>query len=344
MPKVSIIMPVYNSELYLSSSLDSVLKQTFSDIEIVCVDDGSVDNSGLILKNYQKQDNRVKVITQKNGGGSVARNVGINNSIGEYIMFLDSDDIYAKDIVASAYNRSIETGADIVYYNFARFIGRPTKMAIVNKTTPKDELRLFTKDSYTNRFFNDFAIITWNKIIKKSIIIDNDLSFNKKLSHNHDVDFSVRLMLAAKSYSWLNKVGYFYRENNAGLTATKRNDPTNVLKILVDLNKLIASKHEPLKPSFDNYVADMIAGTTLKYSNNPNELIEVFNFSHDVVIPEVCLASRVDVFEPTGIFDIVEAGDYRVLVNYINNPKQKVKRYIRYLYNIAQGILARSTV
>src|SRR5690606_20420498 len=143
--------------------------------------------------------------------------------------------------------------------------------------------------TYSSRFFNDFAIITWNKLVKKSVITDANLKFNTGLSHNHDVDFSIRLMLVAQSYSWLDKVGYYYRSNSGGLTATKRNDPTNVLKILIDLNKLIEKKYKIVKPSFNNYVVDMIGGTIMKYADTPTKVKEIYEFSREVVIPNIGL-------------------------------------------------------
>lgn len=345
MTKVSIIVPVYNAEKYLSATLDSALKQTFKDIEIVCVNDGSTDGSLDILQDYQASDGRIKIITQSNAGGSAARNVGVAESIGDYIMFLDSDDIYTEDIVELAYNRAIESKSDIVFYNFARFTGRPTKLAVVNKLTPKDDITFFTKEMYEDKFFNDLAIITWNKLIKKSVIEANGLSFDTKLSHNHDVDFSVRLMLAAKSYSWLGVVGYYYRSNESGLTATKRSDPTNVLKILMNLNKQITASYAYLKPSFNNYVVDMVVGTILKYRNDVDKVKQVTQYSHDVVIAEAGLSSKNSKYANSlEIFKMVEAAEYEKVVAYINNPKQKTRVFLRNLYDGAQGVLARFTV
>ena len=92
MPKVSVVVPVYNAEKYIDRCIDSILSQTFEDFELILVDDGSPDKSGKICDNYAAKDNRVKVIHKQNGGVSTARNVGIENSTGEYIMFVDSDD------------------------------------------------------------------------------------------------------------------------------------------------------------------------------------------------------------------------------------------------------------
>jgi len=341
MPKVSIIVPVYNAEKYLSATLESALQQSFTDLEIICIDDGSTDGSAAILKQFQERDARVKVSNQKNSGGSAARNAGLQYATGDYVMFLDSDDLYAKDIVAQAYDRASATGADIVFYNFARFVRKPTKLAVVNRNSPKGDKGPFTKESYAQRFFNDFAIITWNKLVKKSIIADNNLAFNTELSHNHDVDFSIRLMLSANTYYWLDEVGYYYRANSTGLTATKRSDPTNVLKIFLNLNKEIVAKYEIVKPSFNDYVADMIAGTIMKYRGNEQKVTEIAKFAHDSVIPKLGLNGCT---EPTGIFELVEAGEYGEVVIHTNNLKLKTRAKMRSLYDVAQDVLARFTV
>jgi glycosyltransferase involved in cell wall biosynthesis len=345
MPKVSVIIPVYNAEKYISKTLDSVLRQTMDDLEVICVDDGSTDSSPQILEFFQKRDQRIKIIHQRNGGGSAARNTGIMRAASDYVMFLDSDDLYAMDIVAAAHKRATENKVDIVFYNFARFMGKPTKMAVINKATPKGEALFFTKKTYSKRFFNDFSIITWNKLIKRSVLLDNELLFDTTLSHNHDVDFSIRVMLAAESYSWLNKTGYFYRTNELGLTATKRSDPTNVLRILLDLSNVISAKYSNLKPSFDNYVSDMITGTIMKYSNDPRKLKEVSMFAHSEVLPRIGYKdSSVQDQAAPKLLQMVAAGQFKGVEAYVRSPQVKTKQYMRQVYNFIQSALARFTV
>lgn len=114
MSKISVIIPVYNTGKYLAECLDSVLAQTFSDIEIICIDDGSTDNSAKILKQYAKRDKRIKVITQKNSGVVTARNRAINEAQSEYIYPLDSDDIIAPDTLQKLYNAMLAGRGDII--------------------------------------------------------------------------------------------------------------------------------------------------------------------------------------------------------------------------------------
>ena len=124
MPKVSVIIPVYNVEKYLSECLDSVVNQTLKDIEIICVNDGSPDGSAAILEEYAQKDNRIKVITQENRGLSEARNSGLKIASGEYIAFLDSDDYIDLKFFEQLYKRGIESNSDVVVCeNIYRFSG-----------------------------------------------------------------------------------------------------------------------------------------------------------------------------------------------------------------------------
>ena len=115
MPKVSVIIPIYNTEKYLRKCLDSVCNQTLSDIEIICVNDCSTDNSLEILEEYASKDNRIKLIDFKeNKGAAVARNAGIDEAKGEYIGFVDSDDFIDLDFYEKLYNKAVKSGADCV--------------------------------------------------------------------------------------------------------------------------------------------------------------------------------------------------------------------------------------
>ena len=119
MVKISVIIPVYNVEKYLKECLDSVINQTLKDIEIICVNDGSTDNSLNILENYAKKDNRIIVISQKNKGLSGARNTGLKYCSGEYVSFIDSDDYVSKDLFELTYNNAISNNSDLVIFKIA---------------------------------------------------------------------------------------------------------------------------------------------------------------------------------------------------------------------------------
>ena len=118
-PVVSVLIPVYNAEKYFSRCLDSILNQSYKNIEVILVDDGSPDKCGLICDEYAKKDSRIKVIHQKNQGVSVARNVALDNASGDYTLFIDSDDTIHPDCIADCVKTAVAHEADMVCFNFA---------------------------------------------------------------------------------------------------------------------------------------------------------------------------------------------------------------------------------
>ena len=122
MPKISLIMPVYNAEKYLAEALESVFRQTFKDYEVICVDDGSTDNSLKILQEFASKHENMTVITQENKRVSAARNAGFNVSKGEYVQFMDADDVLRDNAFELAYKRISETNADMVVFCYERLI------------------------------------------------------------------------------------------------------------------------------------------------------------------------------------------------------------------------------
>lgn len=338
MVKVSIITPVYNAERYLRRALESLLQQSFGDFEAICVNDGSTDMSLEILREYEEKDARIKIFSQDNAGGSAARNAGLAQAKGEYVMFLDADDEYSHTIIEHAYSRAVEANVDIVLYNFARFVGKPSKLAVVSKIAPHASTDIFTKDTYGERIFNDFATITWNKLIKRSVLTESGVEFDETLSHNHDVDFSIRLMLAAKTYAWLDEVGYFYRSNDAGLTATRRDDPTNVLRILMNLRKIATKYDARVLQSFDRYVIDMISGTLAKYSRSKQKQEQVFLYAYNTVIPAI----KPDTFKDASLGDkellCIAAGEYGEYRARTHTLGRRVRLILRRLYDVIQKV------
>ena len=169
MPKVSIIIPVYNVEQYLARCLDSVLAQTFKDIEVICVNDGSTDNSSKILVEYSQKDNRIKLITQKNQGLSEARNNGLKQAVGEYIYFLDSDDAIEAQTIEICYQTATKYKAELVCFEYKKSNGKeiPHEIFDINNISAK---------IYSNPLFNGchgknrIPFNVWTKFYKKSLL------------------------------------------------------------------------------------------------------------------------------------------------------------------------------
>lgn len=142
MPKISVIVPIYNVERYLSECINSILRQTFSDFECILVNDGSTDICGEICNNYQKIDNRIQIIHQSNKGVSAARNIGINIAKGEYITFIDSDDIIHHSYLYYLYNTAKKYNTDLVQCFYTQFTkNKPTDQDIDIREREREYIR-----------------------------------------------------------------------------------------------------------------------------------------------------------------------------------------------------------
>ncbi|MBE6453854.1 MAG: glycosyltransferase [Alphaproteobacteria bacterium] len=203
MSKISVIVPVYNVEQYLPQCLDSIINQTYKNLEIICVDDGSPDNSGKILDEYAKKDKRIKVIHQENGGLSVARNTGLDNATGEWVSFIDSDDYIALDFYENLISAANKSDTDVVQCGHSVFSTQ------IDKTF-----------SYKSKIVEGFVNIiknlkrgyVWNKLWKRELIESNNLRFYPKI-YIEDILFSVMTANFIKKFSTIDYVGNFYRSN-----------------------------------------------------------------------------------------------------------------------------------
>lgn len=173
---ISVIVPVYNVEPYLEEAIESVMHQSYTDLEIILVDDGSTDGSGEICDRYQKKDSRIKVIHQENRGLSAARNAGLDICRGGQIAFLDSDDAFCKDMLQKMSDAMLKTGADIVECNFALYEGvqhmDPQKLGGKKKyIAPKmDRTGLYKKrEAFLMQLDGKIATSAWNKLYHRRI-------------------------------------------------------------------------------------------------------------------------------------------------------------------------------
>lgn len=169
MPNISVIVPVYNVEKYLERCLKSLLNQTFKDIEIICVNDGSTDNSLQILEKF----NGIKIINQQNSGLSVARNTGLKSATGEFVAFVDSDDFIDPDFYEKLYAKCIQYNADVACAGIIRENNKKKNILVEYKdesfsTTIKEKFEIAKCPQYN---------FVWNKLYRKSFLIDNHITF-----------------------------------------------------------------------------------------------------------------------------------------------------------------------
>lgn len=236
MPKISIIMPIYNVEQYLEQCLDSCINQTLEDIEVICVNDGSSDNSLQILENYAKKDARIKIINQENQGISETRNNGFKSASGDYILFLDSDDWLKENACEIAYNQIIENNNDFVYFShliYSESTGKYREVSIAKFIEKiKDERQInLKKVKNANYVFNAYV---WNKLYKRQWLIKNNICFIEGKGEE-DLPYTILVYLNSNSMSYIKKPLYIYRERSNSLTWT------------VNINNLVKSRDIPIQ-------------------------------------------------------------------------------------------------
>lgn len=208
MSKVSVIIPVYNVEKYLRQCLDSVINQTLKDIEIICVNDGSTDNSPQILEEYAAKDNRIKIINKTNGGLSSARNAGMEVAQGEFIGFVDSDDYLDLNFYESLYNRAKETNSDIVVCEYIYRFKDKSKTKKVFLKVDKNVVTSDVKEKFECLYLPVYCYVH-NKIYKKECIKEN---FVEGLNYE-DIYFTTKILSDNNKMAVAPNVAYNYRNN-----------------------------------------------------------------------------------------------------------------------------------
>lgn len=217
-PKVSVIIPVYNVAAYLPECLDSIINQTLKEIEIICVDDGSTDNSLEILKEYAQKDHRITVISQQNLHAGIARNAGIAIAKGTYLSFLDSDDFFEPDMLQTLHNTISQDKSDIAicgYYIYDDVQKKDTQPRIQsNKNT-------YYFPQQTKNWLN-ITPAPWNKLFKADLFSRYNIRFENLYSCN-DVTATYTALSAASKISILPDLFIHYRINTKTQITAKRN-------------------------------------------------------------------------------------------------------------------------
>lgn len=228
---VSIVVPVYNVQEYLSSCLDSIRNQTYEDFEMILVDDGSTDGSGGLCEQYAEMDHRIRVIHQPNGGLSAARNTGIKAAKGEFICFIDSDDLVHKEYLEVLCEVQKQYNSDVVWCQFERFAGEPLMNQELDYSncgkSRRDVWFLLAQTGQNSKGVE--AIVAWNKLIRTSIV--KNLRFPEGLWHE-DEFFITELVSIAKSFAVSSAVLYYYRQRNNSITGSDHaNDPRHSVMV-----------------------------------------------------------------------------------------------------------------
>ncbi len=211
--KVSVIIPVYNVEKYIEECLDSLLEQTLREIEIICVDDGSTDGTMEILRRYEENDSRIKVIQQKNQYAGVARNNGMQYASGKYMLFLDSDDFFHGAMLEKAYTEAERTEAEVVLFGGQSFDDvskeiNPMPWLLNTKILP--ERLPFNRKSSKGLLLNGTSPAPWNKLFQSEFVKKHQLQF-QALQNSNDVFFTFSAISLADRISYVNEALVYYR-------------------------------------------------------------------------------------------------------------------------------------
>lgn len=251
MKLVSIIIPIYNSQKYIPRCIESIINQTYKNIEIICIDDGSIDSSLNLIQNYANKDNRIKIYTQSNSGPSVARNYGLNVATGDYIMFVDSDDYIHHNMVELLIS-SISRNNTMVLCNNIEIYN--------NKSEDRKLFENLNKDLNKNLVIEEIAKgkagLVCGKLFNKSIVDKFNIRFKKDITMCEDQIFFLNIAMNCEEFIHIPKSLYYYDRCNENSITIKYNSNAmdNQLKVLTYIEKLLAQSN--LKESKINEIVD----------------------------------------------------------------------------------------
>lgn len=266
--KFSIIIPIYNVEPYLRCALDSIKNQTLQDFEVICVDDGSVDNSLDILREYAKNDARFKVISQSNAGQGIARNRAIDISQGEYILFLDPDDYIESNTLELLYTTFKKTKAPVIQFDYKLFEDgtNKTKLRTFKRQAKKRLKYNIPQDSFfnwknlrTRTMLTEMSQAAWVKAYSSDFIKNNNIKFAPN-KHGEDHIFSISTLLLADKIYYLQEPLYYYRER-ANSAVNKLSDDNFCIFENIEILRKFLQEHklyEILKAEFEQYVKNVL--------------------------------------------------------------------------------------
>lgn len=255
MTKVSVIVPIYNGELYLRQCLDSIVNQTLKELEIICVDDGSTDSSLSILEEYQKSDDRIRIIRQQNLHAGIARNNGMKQATGEYLAFWDCDDFFNLDALKLMYERAEQVEADICVCGGNQYfeeedilVGTPAYLHM-NQVPESGVFNRESNEQYILTFTNG-AI--WNKLFRNEFVKEEGIDFNSART-GEDIFFTLHALCAAKRVTVVNKRLINYRVNRKGsLVNTLSEASTEPIRSWMDTAERLIQKDIFPEQSFVN--------------------------------------------------------------------------------------------
>lgn len=292
--KISIIIPCYNSEKYLERCIESIINQSYRQWEAIIVNDGSIDKSSRLLNSYAKLDKRITVISQKNGGPSLARNNGLKYVTGEYVLFIDMDDYIHVDMLKEMVKCAEKNNSDIVTIGY--YETTINKMLPVNDflNENNDDIRMF----FIKKVMLSSGGVVWGKLYRYKLLKEKNILFDEKLRICEDQIFNLDFVKYSNNISFFNGYYYYYCLDNIE-SLTKKNDIDNI-KTQISIQKLIKVKLNNL--NIEESLRDSLLGNRL--------YIHLYNYiEYNLSINKVAL---------NGIRELINNSDIRL-------PLSKIK-------------------
>ena len=337
MVKISVIMPVYNCEDYIEESVSSILNQTFEDIEVICIDDGSGDSSLNILNKISDRDSRLKVEAQENQGSSVARNNGLKLASGDYVYFFDADDYLLEDALEKLYGNAIRNDSDIVIFKYDQYKGDSFHKHLgldIERQFPNADFTDFTFTCYDYRkraFRGPFA--PWFKLYKKEFLDSHDcFEFPPELRHN-DVPFHVKTFLKASRISFVPEYLYHYRiDNPNSITNTRSKRFKDIFSIIQIVEDFLKDEElfEEFRKEFEyfkiNRIVDEMKGRPDEYFRLAKEELSKLDLDNDLLSRNVSFKSKT-VLDSNSI----EEYDCKVEINRLEKENERLSKSVEKL-------------
>ena len=289
-PKISVIVPVYNVEDYLEDALNSIVNQTFDDIEVLMIDDGSTDNSRYIIEKYALDYDNFYAFHKKNDGLPITRNYGLKFAKGEYVYFMDSDDFLISDAFEKMYNCASKYNSDVVTANFYRYNDNKTWFHIINEYVFNElESNLYNVNlNQYHKLIWDMPV--WNKIYKKEFLDENNIRFVNDRVIFEDNIFSTEIYIKAKTVSVLKDCVYCWRKRvfNESISQSHDKNRGNELYVMAEMvNKLLSENIQDKDILIKKYTKWLILDIPFymsKINNYPkNELNDIFEGAYNLV-------------------------------------------------------------
>lgn len=296
-PVVSVVVPVYNCADYFSECIDSLLKQTLSNFEIIIVDDGSVDGTFELARKYETKYEFIHLYSQDHKYAGEARNEGIRRSRGKYLIFLDGDDLFERDLLLHASMRMDETHADVCVFG-AGYLNNQTGEITYTRSSFNvsicPRIKVFNRVSNPRYIFNFTTPAPWTKMFRRDFVVENGLWFQNTRSAN-DLRFVFTSLAIAKSITILDEFLVIYRQKqSSSLQATQHKDPFSFYHALIGLRDELDSRGvlDSIAPAFHNVAMVNCVYNVHSLSDHPLEQKTLFDFLHSEGLRELGIADK----------------------------------------------------